>query len=106
MESNDRRLSMSRISAPFPPNGAIRKSASTQHSTPVKDQVSAKIHLAIKLQPITIPAFLMTVGSSRAGKKSTTMIKAGLTTPYKDKKPIFIKYHLQKSSLVAINFPN
>ena len=32
-------------------------------------------------------------------------IKAGLTTPYKEKKLIFVKNHLQKSLLVAISFP-
>ena len=47
----------------------------------------------------------MTIGSSWVGKKSMTRMKVGLTTPYKDKKPIFGKNHLQKSSLVAINLP-
>ena len=47
----------------------------------------------------------MTVGSLREGNKSTAKMKAGLTMPYKDKKPIFVKNHLQKSSLIAINFP-
>ena len=55
MESNNRRLSMSRVSTQFLPDGAIRKSASTHHSTPVEDQVSVEIHLAVKTQPIAKP---------------------------------------------------
>ena len=68
---------MSHVSAPFPLDEAIRKSASTQRPTPVEDQVNAEIHLTVKIQPIAIPALLMTIGSSRAGNKSTTIIKVG-----------------------------
>ena len=105
MKSDNQRLSMSCISAPFPPDGVIKKSASIQHLTPVEDRVSAEIHLQIKIRSIVISALLMTVGSSWVGKKSTAKMKARLTMPYKDKKPIFVKNHLQKSSLIAISLP-
>lgn len=104
MENDDQRLSMSHISTQFLPDGVIRKFVSTQRLTPVKDQVSVEIHLPVKTQPIANSALLMTVGSSQVGKKSTARIKTGLTIPYKDKKPIFVNYHLQKLSLIAINF--
>ena len=77
MESDDRQLSMSHISTPFPPNRAIRKYASTQHSPSIEDQVRMEIHLAVKTQSIANSALLMTVGSSRTGKKSMARIKAG-----------------------------
>ena len=85
---------MSCISEPFLLDRAIRNSTSTQRPTPVEDQVNAEIHLTVKTQSIANSALLMIIGSSWAGKKSMARIKAGLTMPYKDKKPIFVNYHL------------
>ena len=85
---------MSHILAPFLPDGVIKKSASIQHLTPVEHQVNAEMHIQIKIRSIVISALLMTIGSLRAGKKSTARMKAGLTMPYKDKKPIFVKNQL------------
>ena len=85
MESDNRWLSMLRVSTPFPPDGAIRKFASTQRLTPFEDQVSVEIHLAVKTQPIANPALLMTIGSSLAGNKSMARIKAGIQCHIKTK---------------------
>jgi hypothetical protein len=80
---------MSRISAPLPPDGVIKNFASIQLLTPINDRVSAEICIQIKIRSISISLLLMTIGSSQAGKKSTARMKAGLTAPYKNKKPIF-----------------
>ena len=85
MESDDRWLLMSRVSAPFLPDKAIRKYASTQRPTPVEDQVNAKIHLIVKSQLIANPVLLTTVGSSQVGKRSMARIKAGAQCHIKTK---------------------
>ena len=75
MKRDDRRLSMSCISAPFPLEEPIKISTSIHYPTPVGDQVSAEICFGVKAPPNRNFALSSAVGSMRAGKRSTARIK-------------------------------
>ena len=91
MKSDDRWLSMSRISTPFMPEEPIKISTSIHHSTPVRDQVSTEKWFEVKAPPIRNFALPLAIKSSRARKQSMTRIRTNAEGHIKTKNHNLVK---------------
>ena len=104
MKSDDRRLLMSHILAPFPLEEIIKNSTSIHRPTPVGDQVSVEKWFGVKAPSIRNSALPSAIGFTQAGKQSTTKIRTEAEENIKTKNPNLVKSLSAKQSLITVSF--